>query len=108
MKSRDFLPIYRFISKTIQGMSTVTIEDEWEFLCYLLSSVISTNTEWLSTYISRSLCFPTSNVSKIVQDRLIFDNGRLMVGRMDLLNSAIFNDFNDCWLRFCGTLLSDL
>jgi len=41
MKKQRFRPVYRFISKTIQDTSIVTIEEEWELVCDLSNGAIS-------------------------------------------------------------------
>ena len=70
-KIRDFLPISRYISQTIQNIAIVTMEGELELVCDLLNGAISNDLERTVTLFSRSHYSLTLNISQTVTDTAI-------------------------------------
>jgi len=70
-KIRDFLPISRYISQTIQNIAIVTMEGELELVCDLLNGAISNDLERTLTWFSRSHHYLTLNISQTATDTTI-------------------------------------
>ena len=67
-KIRDFLPINRYISQTIQNIAIVAMEGEWELVCDLSNGAISNDLERTLTLFSRSHQSLTLNISQTATD----------------------------------------
>ena len=70
-KFRDFLPISRYISQTIQDIAIVTMEGEKEVVCDLSNGAISSDLERTLTLFSRSHHSLTLNVSQTATESAI-------------------------------------
>ena len=75
---RDFLPISRYISQTIQAIAIVAMEGEYETTPKLLDGTSFNNLERLLNHFSRSRYYSTSNNSQMVQDMSYSYNGGLI------------------------------
>ena len=67
-KFRDFRPISRYISQTIQDSAIVTMEGEYELVCDLSNGAIFNDLEQTLTWFLRSRRSLTLNISQAATD----------------------------------------
>jgi len=68
---RDFLPISRYISQTIQDIAIVTMEGEQELVCDLSNGAISNDLQRPLPLFSRSRHSLTLNISQTATNTAI-------------------------------------
>ena len=93
IKLRDFLPISRYISQTIQYIAIVTMEGEQELVCDLSNGAISNDLERTITLFSRSHHSLTLNISQTATDTAIVTIEGEQETASKLSNGTNFNDF---------------